>query len=124
MIDFKNGSFIKLKSINNADGHAAVKELLIGGEEIVASYATIRDKVIFTNKRVISINVQGLTGSKIDYTSLPYKKLHAFSVETAGTFDLDAEIDLYLSEIGLVRFELKGSEKIKELCKLMAEYVL
>ncbi|NMU26893.1 PH domain-containing protein, partial [Vibrio parahaemolyticus] len=66
-------------------------KFLIDGETIFAAFKTVRDQVVFTNKRVIAANVQGITGSKVDYTSLPYSKINAFSIETSGTFDLDCE---------------------------------
>ena len=84
----------------------------------------MRDRVVFTNKRIISVNVQGLTGKKVDYTSIPYSRIQAYSVETAGFFDLDAELDLFLSGLGKIRFELRGSSNIVALCKAISEYIL
>lgn len=94
MIDFKNGTFVKLKKVDNskADG---VAKLLISGEEIIGCYKGIRDTVVFTNKRIISVNVQGMTGAKKDFTSMPYSKIQVFSVETSGVFDLDSELEVY-----------------------------
>jgi len=124
MIDFKNSSVFKLKPIEIEDAREDFHKFLIDGEEILAAFKTIRDQVIFTNKRVIAANVQGITGSKVDYTSLPYSKVNAFSVETSGTFDLDCEIDLFLSEVGCVRFEIKGSFDIVQFNRVVSEYVL
>lgn len=59
----------------------------------------MRDYVVFTNKRLIACNVQGITGSKKDFTSLPYSKLQAFSIETAGTLDMDAELTLATADL-------------------------
>lgn len=101
-----------------------VGPLLVEGESIVAAFKALRDSVVFTNKRVISINVQGITGKKVDFTSLPYSKVQAYSVETAGTFDFDSELDLFFSGIGQVRFELKGKYDILALSRLIASYVL
>ncbi len=94
------------------------------GETIVAVFKTIRDFVVFTDKRVISANVQGITGKKVDYTSLPYSKVQAYSVETAGTFDRDCELDLFYSGIGRVRFEIKGNCDIVALSKLISSFIL
>jgi hypothetical protein len=124
MIDFSNKSLIKLKQEDISKGHAAVKELLIDGEDVIDSYVSMRDRVVFTNKRIISVNVQGLTGKKVDYTSIPYKKIQAYSVETSGFFDLDAELDLFLSGMGKIRFEIKGSSNIVGLCKAISELIL
>ena len=72
-------------------------KLLITGEEIELGFKLIRDTFIFTNKRLILIEKQGITGSKIEYKSITYKSISRFSVETAGTFDLEAELKIWVS---------------------------
>jgi hypothetical protein len=89
MIDFQNGSFFKLKKCDNSVADDMLP-LFINGEEIIGCYKSIRDHVVFTNKRIISVNVQGITGKKKDYTSMPYAKIQVFSIETAGILDLDS----------------------------------
>ena len=122
MIDFKNGSFLKLRK---SDGAAdAVTQLLIPGEHIIGSYKSIRDSVTFTNKRVIAVNVQGMTGKKKDYTSLPYSKIQAFSVETAGVLDLDSELELWFSGLGIVKFEFTGASDIVGIGQAIGEFIL
>jgi hypothetical protein len=98
MIDFQNASYFNLKE--NNEYASRVSELLVPGEDVVGSFKAMRDGVVFTNKRIIAVNVQGIRGSKKDFTSLPYSKVVAFSVETSGTFDLDAELDLWFSGLG------------------------
>ena len=110
MIDFKNGSFIK--------------PLFVPGEEFLGEYQAIRDFVIFTNKRVIAVNVQGMTGKKKDFTTLPYSKIQAFSIETAGVIDLDSELELYFSSLGKVKFEFTGSSNIVEIGRTISQYIL
>ncbi|MBQ7668041.1 MAG: PH domain-containing protein [Clostridia bacterium] len=124
MIDFKNKTLFKLKQESNEKGYESVSELLVENEQLVASFVSMRDRVVFTNKRIISINVQGFTGAKIDYTSIPYSKIQLFSVETAGTIDLDSELDIWLSSIGKIRFELTGNTDIRKVAKIIGEYVL
>ena len=101
-----------------------VNDLLISGESIVSAYQSIRDGVVFTTKRIIAINVQGITGKKKDFTSIPYSKITTFSLETAGVFDLDAELEIYMSAVGKVKFEFTGSTDVKEICKLISTYAL
>jgi hypothetical protein len=72
-------------------------KLLIQGEEIELGFKLIRDVFIFTNKRLILIEKQGITGSKIEYKSITYKSISRFSIETAGTFDLEAELKIWVS---------------------------
>jgi len=72
-------------------------KLLIEGEDIELGFKLIRDVFIFTNKRLILIEKQGITGSKIEYKSITYKSISRFSIETAGTFDLEAELKIWVS---------------------------
>ncbi|MFI3171400.1 MAG: PH domain-containing protein [Eubacteriales bacterium] len=121
MIDFKNSNYLKLKKVAPI---TAVNPLLIQGESVIGSYKGIRDYVVFTNKRIIAVNVQGITGKKKDYTSLPYSKVQVFSVETAGTFDLDSELELWFSGLGLAKFEFTGSSDIVAIGRAIGEFVL
>ena len=124
VIDFDNASFAKLKPVQDPEFEALVQSILITGEAIVGTYKGIRDGVIFTNKRLIAINVQGLTGKKKDFTSLPYSKVQAFSVETAGVFDLDSELDLWFSGLGKVRFEFVANADVSAICRMVGEYII
>jgi Bacterial PH domain len=124
MIDFKNGASFILSPVPTADLLPQVEAMLVDGEEIVAAFKAMRDSVLFTNKRVIAINVQGLTGKKIDFTSLPYSKVQAFSIETAGFLDPACEIDLFFNAIGMVHFNIKGSFDIKSFNRILSSYVL
>lgn len=124
MIDFKNANYLKLKPVNDSDFSAMITPMFADGEQIVQSFRGIRDGVVFTNKRIIAINVQGLTGKKKDFTSLPYSKIQAFSVETAGHFDLDSELDLWFSGMGRVRFEFVARANVSDICRMISELVL
>ena len=124
MIDFKNSSYMKLRQVKVQDGEKLAAPLLIDGETVISAFKSVRDCVLFTNKRVISVNVQGVTGKKRDYTSLPYSKVTAFSVETSGVMDIDSELELWFSGLGKVAFELTGGSNITEIGKTIAEFVL
>lgn len=122
MIDFENGSIFKLRKSDGAGKE--VEQLLIPGEDIIGSYKGIRDFVTFTNKRVIAVNVQGVTGKKKDYTSLPYSKIQTFSIETSGVFDLDSELELWFSSVGLVTFEFTGNSDIVKIGQAISSFIL
>lgn len=124
MIDFANGSLFKLNPCQPEEIVPAIAPLMLSGEQVVSSFKAVRDFVVFTDKRVIAVNVQGITGKKRDFTSLPYSKIQSFSVETAGRFDLDAELDLWFSGLGKVRLEFKGHVDIQQLSHMIASYVL
>lgn len=122
MIDFKNKSFFKLKP--NDEYARVVQQLLLDGEKVLAAYKSMRDGVIFTDRRLIAVNVQGIMGKKRDFSSLPYKNVVAYSVETAGTFDLDSELELYFSGVGKVRFEFTGRTNIIEISNFISRAIL
>lgn len=124
MIDFQNASYLKLMEVDTAKGARQVEGMLIPGESVVACFKGVRDSVVFTNKRVIAINVQGITGKKTDYTSLPYSKVQAFSIETAGLVDLDSELHLWFSSVGMVRFEFSRGVDVKRLSTYIADDIL
>ena len=125
MIDFDGkGFFARLKKVNDDEFGKIINDFLIDGEGVVGTYKSVRDGVVFTNKRIIAINIQGLTGKKQDYTSIPYSKVSAFSLETAGFFDMDSELELCISGVGRVKFELTGGTNVKEICKMIAQYAL
>ncbi len=124
MIDFNNGSVFKLNPCDPNEVIAQVAPFLIQGEQVIFAFRSVRDFVVFTNKRLIAVNVQGITGSKTDFTSLPYSKIQAFSVETAGSFDRDTELDLWYSGLGRVRLEFKRNVDIRQLSQMIATYVL
>ena len=124
MIDFNNASFVKLRPVNDNAFEKMVAPILVEGEEHIGSYQSIRDGVVFTSKRIIAINVQGITGKKRDFTSLPYSKIQAFSVETSGVFDLDSELELWFSGVGKVKFEFIGATDVSYICKMISEKVL
>jgi hypothetical protein len=71
--------------------------VLIEGETPQLAFKVIRDFFVFTQHRIILVDIQGLTGSKVDYTSIPYKAITRFAVETAGTFDLESELKIWVS---------------------------
>ena len=123
MIDFQNASLFKLRKDSRPKlDHIA--PLLIPGEEVLGSYTPVGDYVVFTNKRVIAVNVQGMTGKKKDYTSMPYSKIVVYSIETSGVLDMDSELELYFSGVGKVTFEFMGSSDIVAIGQAISTYVL
>lgn len=124
MIDFQNASFVKLKPTSDNDFAEMITPMFVAGEQIIQSFRGIRDGVVFTNKRIFAINVQGITGKKKDFTSLPYSKIQAYSVETAGVLDLDSELELWFSGMGKVKFEFVAQANVAAICRMISEKVL
>ncbi|MFI8378665.1 PH domain-containing protein [Leeuwenhoekiella sp. NPDC079379] len=100
--------------------------LLIETETVELGFKLFRDVFMFTNKRLILIDVQGLTGSKMEYKSLPYKNISRFSLETAGTFDLDAELKIWISseDVPSVSKRFNKSIDVYAVQRLLAQKVM
>lgn len=124
MIDFKNAEYLKLRPVDDRSFAAIIQPMFVDGERIISTYKTVRDGVVFTNKRIFAINVQGITGKKVDFTSLPYSKIQAFSVETAGVLDLDSELELWFSGLGKVKFDFVSTCDVAEICRMISNMVL
>lgn len=101
-------------------------KLLIDDELIELGFKLLRDTFIFTNKRMIMIDVQGVTGNKQEYFSVPYKSISRFSIESAGTFDLEAELKIWISseQSPSIRKNFTRSVDVYEVQKVLAHYVL
>lgn len=100
--------------------------LLTDSERIELGFKLFRDVFMFTNKRLILIDIQGLTGSKIEYKSMPYKSISRFSLETSGTFDLDAELKIWISSENTPSVSKKFNKSIDvyEVQKYLASKVM
>ncbi|MBH9965995.1 PH domain-containing protein [[Bacillus] enclensis] len=101
-----------------------VTALLVNGEEAVAAYKTFRDSAIFTNKRLIVRDSQGITGKKVEVYSLPYSSILMWSTENAGSFlDVNAEVELW-TKAGHIKVKLKKGIDVRKFDKLIAEALL
>lgn len=99
--------------------------ILIPGEEIESAFAVFRDKWVFTNKRLILLNIQGLSGNKREYLTIPYRSVDRYSIETAGTFDDDCEMKIWIKGMAepLVK-EFNRNTDIKSLQRALSSHVL
>ncbi len=101
-------------------------QLLSPNENIEVGFRLVRDTFIFTDKRLILVNKQGLTGRKTEYLSITYKSISRFSIETAGTFDLDAELKIWISseQQPSISRRFNKSVNVYEVQQLLATHVL
>lgn len=111
--------------VDSDDLDKVLGDCLIDGEEIQKAYKVIRDMFVFTNKRLILIDKQGVTGSKVELLSIPYSKITKFSKESAGHFDLDAELKIWIgSELEPLSKEFKAGDNINDVYKILSQFVL
>ncbi|ACA44910.1 PH domain-containing protein [Clostridium botulinum] len=111
--------------VNIMEVEKEYSNILAQNERIEKAYKLIRDMFIFTNKRLILVDKQGMTAKKIEYHSIPYKSITHFSIETAGNFDLDAELKIWISGTQLpIEKQFNKNLNIYELQSVLANYVL
>ena len=105
--------------------HTEFVQILAPGERVEKAYQLIRDTFVFTDKRLIFVNRQGLTGRKVEYQSIPYRNIIRFSVETAGSFDLDAELKIWLTgSQSPIQLQFNKKLNIYTVQSVLAGYVL
>lgn len=104
---------------------AIILPLLIEDEQVQHAFKLIRDLSVFTNKRLILVDKQGITGKKQEILTIPYGKITKFSKENAGRFDLDAEIKIWVgSETLPLELQFKKGSNLDGIYKVLSAYIL
>ena len=125
-INFNKDSAWNLKPIPVNEVREEVNGLLLETEQIVCAFKTIRDQLIFTNKRIIAVDVQGLSGKRKSFSTMPYSKVQFFSIQTPGFAEIvpDSELNLMFSNGFTAKFEFSGSVDIGVIGRMISEFVL
>ncbi len=111
--------------VEDGDLEKVLANTLIDGEQVEKAYKVVRDMFIFTNKRLILIDKQGVTGSKMEMVSIAYSKITKFSKESAGHFDLDAELKIWVgSDPTPISKDFKAGDNINEVYRIISQYSL
>ncbi|AZV42684.1 PH domain-containing protein [Peribacillus asahii] len=119
---FLDGLLGNASTISKDEAKKELEQLLINGEEVDVAFKLVRDLIVFTDKRLILVDKQGITGKKIEYHSIPFKSISHFSVETAGHFDLDAELKIWISgaQAPAISKQFKKDNNIYDVQKVLA----
>ncbi|WP_165740939.1 PH domain-containing protein [Pseudoalteromonas sp. Z1A6] len=111
--------------VDDSDLEKTLANTLIDGEQVEKAYKVVRDMFIFTNKRLILIDKQGMTGSKMEMVSIAYSKITKFSKESAGHFDLDAELKIWVgSDPTPISKEFKSGDNINDVYRIISQHAL
>lgn len=113
---------LNITFISKRDVPSKIQDLFIEGETADYAYSTLRDTAVFTNHRLIILDTQGVTGTKKEYYSIPYRSIDMWSVETSGILDINGEVDL-CTKVGHVKIQLRKGINVKELDSLIARSV-
>jgi len=109
---------------NPSDYEHLLEGLLIDKEQVLHAFKTFRDLVIFTNERLILIDVQGLTGKKKSFKSVLYSKISVFEKQSAGSLDINSELFLYVNGYGAISLKFGKGSNIDVVYGLISNYVL
>jgi hypothetical protein len=119
------GLFGNASELDSKELQKDLDATLIEGEKVIKAFKIVRDLFVFTDKRLLLVDKQGLTGKKAEYHSMPYKSISHFSVATAGTFDMDAEMKIYISGNPTpIQREFKRGADIVGVQKVLAQCIL
>ena len=119
---FLNALMGNASTANKEDVTEDLSKILVDGEEIDVAFKLVRDLIVFTDKRLLMVDKQGLTGKKAEYHSIPYRSISHFSIETAGRFDMDAELKIWISGAELPAIEklFRKDDSIYDIQKMLA----
>jgi hypothetical protein len=119
---FLNGLMGNASTANKEEVTKELDRLLVDGEEVDVAFKLVRDLIVFTDKRLLLVDKQGLTGKKVEYHSIPYKSISHFSIETAGRFDLDAELKIWISgaQLPAIEKQFRKDDSIYDIQKVLA----
>ena len=125
-INFNSNSVFNLKPIDVNAVRGEVQNLLIQGEQILYGFQTVRDQLVFTNMRIIAIDVQGITGKRKSFATMPYSKIQYFEIQTPGLVEIFPDSDLFLMFASgfTAKFEFKGQVDIASIGRLISGYCL
>lgn len=119
-----DANLVNLKEIPIERIRSEINLFLVPGEGVIQAFQTVRDQVIFTDRRVIAVNVQGITGKKTSYILYPYAKVQYFGVKTAGVLDIDSELILAFSNGATLQFDFRFHADIKKICATLSQHIL
>ncbi|WP_010166389.1 PH domain-containing protein [Candidatus Epulonipiscium viviparus] len=122
-LDIISKGLKKLEQTDNNKFWGLLQPLLIANEEILASFKAVNDGIIFTNKRIIGVDVSGIAGQKEKATTIPYKKIDMFFIETAGMGDLDTELEIWVAG-ELIHLNFSKKVDIHQIGQLLSTYIL
>lgn len=119
-----DANLLNLSSISPNEIRPEVPRLMMDGEQIIQAFKTVRDQVIFTDRRIFVVNVQGITGKKISYFTYPYSKVIYYGIETAGVLDVDSELVLAFANGAKLQFDFQTTVDIRRLSQVISHYIL
>lgn len=111
---------------DNEQVERQLESILVAGERVELAFSLVRDLIVFTERRLILVDKQGMTGKKTSYKSIPYRSISRFTVETSGHFDLDAELKIWISSAmePAETLQFKGDKSVVEIQQALAAAVL
>ncbi len=117
VIEFENKKYLKLKRVDNEEFSDIVNGIVPQSERILETFKAGRDGVVFTDKRLIAINVQGITGKQKTITTIPYSKISAFAVDTPAVIDIDSSLTVWVGGLGQFTFEFSAKADVGAICR-------
>lgn len=124
MLEFKKSLFLSLKLADYDTYSDLLEPYLAPGEDILLTFQALRDGIVLTERRIITVDIENMTGKKKDITFLPYSIVQAFALETEGTIDPDTQITIWFRSLGHLRFSFASSSDAREVARILSTKTL
>ncbi len=113
------------QSVSTEEVAAELTPILSEGEQVELAFRVMRDMIVFTDRRLVTIDRQGVTGKKVDYRTIPYSSIVMFSKESAGVLDLDAELKLWIRGLAEpLKFSFTKDAPINDVYRVLGNRIL
>lgn len=120
MLEFEKSIFLSLQLADYDTYSDLLEPYLAPGEEIFLTFRALRDGMVLTDRRIITVDVETVTGKKKDITLLPYSIVQAYAIETEGTLDPDTQITIWFRGLGHLRFSFASASDARQVARLLS----
>lgn len=124
MLEFKKSLFLSLKLADYDTYSDLLEPYLAPGEDILLTFQALRDGIVLTDRRIITVDIENINGRKKDITFLPYSIVQAFALETDGTLDPDTQITVWFRSLGQLRFSFASPSDARQVARLLSTKTL
>ena len=124
MLEFEKSIFLSLQLADYDTYSDLLEPYLATGEEIILTFQALRDGIVLTDRRIITVDIETMTGKKKDITFLPYAIVHAYAIETEGTLDPDTQITIWFRGLGRLRFNFASASDARQVARLLSDKTL
>lgn len=126
MMEFPEKPMDNLIRIKEKELCKNAQALLLETEMVIGAYKTVRDQVVFTSRRIIMVNMQGVTGTRQEIFVLPYREVLHYGIQTAGFGDplQTSQLTVCFADGHEAKFGFIGQEELFAVANAISRCIL